>query len=294
MHLCFGPLDFGFITKMASSDTDSSDESTDDDVQLEAEVPAGTVSVARAKITRKRSVRSTGGKYGKRGKSDVKNVSLHDRITQFPNQNLTIREGKLFCNACRELVSTKKSILGNHVISKKHTKSKEELLKSKTKTTTIIEAFKAAENKQMQDSTLPMNEQAFCAEVVEDFLKAGIPIYKIDTLRPLLEKHGSRLTHSSHLRDYIPHILKKEIDQVKKEIASPSNNSEPSDGTCAQKTRDLSVIFDGSTRQGEAIVIIVRFIDDNWNIQQRLLKIDICAKSVNAYGLAQVLNESIS
>lgn len=57
---------------------------------------------------------------------------------------------------------------------------------------------------------------------------------------------------------------------------------------------ETSVIFDGTTRQGEAIVIIVRFNDDNWNIQQQLFKIYICAKSVNADGLAQVLNECLS
>ena len=29
-------------------------------------------------------------------------------------------------------------------------------------------------------------------------------------------------------------------------------------------TRDVFVIFDGSTRQGEAMAIIARFIDDQW------------------------------
>jgi hypothetical protein len=33
-------------------------------------------------------------------------------------------------------------------------------------------------------------------------------------------------------------------------------------------TRDLSIIFDGTTRQGEAIAIIVRFLDNNWMITQ--------------------------
>ena len=38
-------------------------------------------------------------------------------------------------------------------------------------------------------------------------------------------------------------------------------------------TRDMSVIFDGSTRQGEAIAIIVRLIDDQWAITQHLIRI---------------------
>ena len=65
-----------------------------------------------------------------------------------------------------------------------------------------------------------------------------------------------------------------------------------SDGV--QSTRDLSVICDGSTRLGEAIVIIVRFVDDNWSIAQLLIQIDICAKSVNAQELAHVLNGCLS
>ena len=58
-------------------------------------------------------------------------------------------------------------------------------------------------------------------------------------------------------------------------------------------TRDVSVIFDGSTRQGEAVAIIVRFIDDQWAITQRLIRIDVCSKSVNADELPKVLNEAL-
>ena len=58
--------------------------------------------------------------------------------------------------------------------------------------------------------------------------------------------------------------------------------------------RDLSVIFDGSTRQGEAIAIIVRFVDNGWNIIQRLLRIDVHSESVNANKLAEVLNQCLS
>ena len=50
--------------------------------------PAGP---ARATISRERTVRTTQGKYGKKGKSDVKKVSLHERLAEFPNGNLVIR-----------------------------------------------------------------------------------------------------------------------------------------------------------------------------------------------------------
>ena len=35
-----------------------------------------------------------------------------------------------------------------------------------------------------------------------------------------------------------------------------------------QNGKDLSVFFDGTTRLGEAMDIVVRFIDSDWQIQQ--------------------------
>ena len=87
---------------------------------------------------------------------------------------------------------------------------------------------------------------------MEEFLKAGIPIGKVDRLRPLLEKNGYRLTHSAHLGQYVSLIFKQEVERIKKELSLPGEDM----------TRDVSVIFDGSTRQGEAIAIILRFIND--------------------------------
>ena len=130
----------------------------------------------------------------------------------------------------------------------------------------------------LQTSTLPLEVRAFRVEVVEDFLKAGVSLHKIDKLRDLLERGGNRLTDSSHLRQHIPLILKQETERLKEEIA----------------TRDLGLIFDESTRLGEAIVIIARFVSDNWSIVQRLIRLDICAKSVNAQDLAYVLNDCMS
>ena len=79
--------------------------------------------------------------------------------------------------------------------------------------------------------------------------------------------------------------LKQEIEQIKQELEMPRQ---------VGLTRDISVIFDGSTIQGEAIAIIVRFRDNDCNITQRLVRIEVCSKSVNANQLAQVLNQCLS
>ena len=56
----------------------------------------------------------------------------------------------------------------------------------------------------------------------------------------------------------------------------------------------FSVIFDDSTRLGEALAIIIRFIDKDSNIQQRLFKLEILAKTVNAEELAQRLIQCLA
>ena len=97
----------------------------------------------RASIARDRSQKSTQGKCSERGKkTDVKKIGLHERLQSFPNEHLCIRGGKLFCNACHELLSTK-SILLNHCKSKKHAQGKEKFVKSKKRDVTITEALKA-------------------------------------------------------------------------------------------------------------------------------------------------------
>ena len=166
-------------------------------------------------IARARSLESTSRKYKRRGNGDTTNVPLHERVKQFPGENLIVREGKLFCSGCREIISSKKSVLKIHISSKKHHSGKEKLKKSKLKDQTIIETFRREGSS--KDSTLPVEECAYRLEVVSEFLKAGIPIGKIDMLRSLLEKNGYRLTGRSHLGQYVSMALKQEIERIKQD-----------------------------------------------------------------------------
>eukprot|EP00966_Prymnesium_polylepis_P321289 7377594-Prymnesium_polylepis.1 len=75
-------------------------------------------------------------------------------------------------------------------------------------------------------------------------LSAGVPMEKIDALRPLLERANNSLTDSSNLKMYIPKIETREVELLTKEI----------DG------QRVTIIFDGTTRLGEALVILIRWI----------------------------------
>ena len=83
--------------------------------------------VPRALISRERVPKGNTGKCKERGNSDPKNMSHRDRIEEFAGENLCLRGGKPFCNGCKEILGSKKSILKNHLASKKHAAGKEKL-----------------------------------------------------------------------------------------------------------------------------------------------------------------------
>ena len=90
----------------------------------------------------------------------------------------------------------------------------------------------------------------FRFEVVEAFL-AWMKHHpaKVDALRPLLEKYGHRLTNRAHLSELIPAVLENEKDKLKKEL---------------KDVKEASVIFDGTARLGEALAVIVRYVQENF------------------------------
>ena len=69
--------------------------------------------------------------------------------------------------------------------------------------------------------------------------------------------------------------------------------AEPGAPTNVACNRYYSFIFVGSTQQGEAIAIIIQFVNDQWEIVQRLVRIDIVAKLVTATQISQVLMETL-
>ena len=100
----------------------------------------------------------------------------------------------------------------------------------------------------------------------------------MDTFRDLLEENGYRLTDRRHLFDLLPFILKHEEEQICQEIAG----------------KHVSVIFDGTTHLGEAMAILVRFVSDEWSLEQRLLRVQILAKSMTGEEVARELINVLS
>ena len=236
---------------------------------------------AKSDLARKRKIekpKTTGADKKRKSSvpspSDPKTVSPSTRAKEFPGECLEVRQGKLFCAACREELSLKKSTVKNHISSgNKHSDAKARLARKEARERDIAQSLVAHDKEEQPAGTsVSMAERVYRVKVVENFLRAGIPLSKIDTLRALLEENGLRLTHSSHLADYIPLLLRQENELIRSEL----------EDEC------ISAVFDGTTRDGEALAIVVRFVKD-WKIEQRLVRLLLLAKPVTGDELAREL-----
>ena len=54
-------------------------------------------------------------------------------MKEFPDEHLSVSASKLFCQACREEISTKLSVLKSHVKSKKHAAAIAKMKKSEAR-----------------------------------------------------------------------------------------------------------------------------------------------------------------
>ena len=83
---------------------------------------------------------------------------------------------------------------------------------------------------------------------------------------------------ASNLSQLVPFIHQQEQISVKNEIDE----------------QEISIIFDGPTHVCEALVILVRFVDEKWNIQQRVVKLMLLAKSLTGEEVAHQLIVSLT
>ena len=121
--------------------------------------------------------------------------------------------------------------------------------------------------------TLPEDHRVYRIKALMAFLCAGVPLNKIEHFRPLLEEHAYSLGVRRAMSDLIPFVLQNEKAQLKKEIEG----------------REVSVIFDGTTHVGEAMAVLWRFVDSQWKIQQRLVRLMLLAKSMTGEEVAREL-----
>ena len=235
-------------------------------------------------LSRKRKVATNqppkGAKKSKgRNIGDPKSVSPSERLKQFPEECFKVSNNNLFCTACREPLSIKKSVIEGHIKSSKHIKGKDKLASKETRERDISEMLTQYDSRvHPVGETLPTSIRVYRVRTVTAFLKSGVALNKIDSFRDLLEENGLALSSSQHLRELIPPILCDERRTIGEEIAQ----------------RPVSLIYDGTTHVAEALVVILRFVDDHWTIQQRVVRLMLLAKSVTGEELAREIISILS
>ena len=230
-------------------------------------------------LMRKRKVRANNPPHtGARNKkpscsTDPKNIRAIDRVREFKDEMLTVSSGKLFCSACREELSLKLSIVKKHVQSSKHTKQKEQVAHGKSREHEIAAALKAYELKvHPSGETLSEPHKLYRIKVVTAFMTAGVPLSKVEFFRPILEENAYRLCERRGLFDLVPFVHSEEQNRIKANL----NES------------NVSVIFDGTTRLGEAMVVVLRVVID-FEIKQYLVRFQTLAKSMTGEEIAREL-----
>ena len=126
--------------------------------------------------------------------------------------------------------------------------------------------------------TLPMEHQIHRVKVVECFLRAAVPLSKIQHFRKLLEESGYRLADRRLMSELIPVVFKQEKSRIQSEVSE----------------QDVSVIFNGTSRLGEALAIVLRFVTCEWSIEQRLIKVQLLSKSLKGEEIARELIHTLS
>ena len=232
--------------------------------------------LARTRVVSSNNTKQNGRARGPRNapkkSGKMKSTYVETRIREFKEEPFRNSSNKLFCDACREEVSEKASVIKQHIQSKKHKSGVERLAKTKKRDVTVLEALKKYDEKVHPiGEMLSDNQRLFRIKTMKTFLKAGVPLQKLDDFRELLEEGGYRLTSVPNMRQLIPFVRKEEEEIIKGELAG----------------HNISVIFDGTTRLGEALAIVVRFVTADWEVKQRLVRLQLLAKSLKGEELAR-------
>ena len=284
---------------MAEMDTTGSDwtlpgdSTADSTAESTCESTAGTSSESSmpslhlrcprlSELCRRRAIQRNppSGKRRARGHGafDPKSVGPAQRVREFPGESLSVSNKRLFCNACREEVGLKRSVIANHVKSTKHVLGKQRLARKEASERDIASVLATTQGVHPRGETLSEDQRIYRVKVVKVFLRTGTPLNKLSHFRHLLEENALRLSDRRQMADIVPLIFQQEQDLIKQEISS----------------KYISVVFDGTTRVCEAMAIVVRYVDSEWCVQQRLIRLHLIEKSMTGEETARVLIDTLS
>jgi hypothetical protein len=228
-------------------------------------------SCPKSALARARAVPMNAGRHCPQGglvpSQDLIGMRLREHPASF-EKRLVNGKRRLFCIFCQSPVSPKADHVRDHLLTKKHVQREVSQIKtaeSDRKQRDYIRDYFDASN--AKGANLDLETLKFRFKTLESFLDNGIPLMKIDGMRPLLENYGKlTLTASTHLREYLPALLREEVKKLVDEC---------------KEAEWICVIFDGTTRVDEVFAIVFRWVTQDMIIVQRVVEIGKYAHSFN-------------
>ena len=122
------------------------------------------------------------GKKRSQGQSanDPKSVTPQQWVKEHNGECLCMSNKRLFCKAYREEPSLVSSSINNHIKSAKHREGKKRLESKEKRETDIAAALKISDSSNPVGQTLPQDQCIYCVKVVTAFLRAGVPLNKLE------------------------------------------------------------------------------------------------------------------
>ena len=224
----------------------------------------------------KQKAKPTAALLGKRTTKES-NVPITQRLHEFPNQSVMEDSvhNNIFCRCCKKgNLKNLKQTIAVHANSPTHKAALEAWIEKHATEKEVKEFlsdhFKSNPSEWM--SSLPEDVLLYRFNVMETFLAAGLPPTKIDDLAGLLK---GDVCDSSQMRLFIPKVEAFEFQRLRAEL----------------KGQKVSVIFDGTTRLGEAIVVVLRWCPKYFSgIKMRLVTVGTAEKHMDASELCAFIN----
>jgi hypothetical protein len=235
--------------------------------------------LSRSRAEKKKPPAVTRGRQVGPAKTQDSHVSIDERQKQFPNHYLLkdFLTGGLFCGACRKPLQNIKSSINSHIQTNGHVQAVNAKLRRNgddQKTKDVIEEYYTADADRAGTS---VDEECrlYRYRVMEASMAAGVAPNQLDKFRPVLERYGPALTDSSHLKMYVPLILKEEKSRQLKEL----------DG------QYVSIAYDGTAREGDAVNVVTRHCTPEFELVHRLVSFKTAAKHLDGKSSAALVTQ---
>ena len=222
----------------ASGDEDEASGDEDTENQEDALERIKSNLPKESNLSRKRKIKVTQGVNKRRKIKVTKSIlkkTAEDRVREFPDNFLSVRNGLLHCRACNlPDISLKKSTIKSHLQGETHKKNVTRRDRSQL---TLLDYKRIIVVNESEDatagSTLPLDVNAYRMTVAHALLKSGTPFSILDAdseFRQLLEDGHSSCPKQA-CSDLIPSLNKKEHLLTLEELNGATSFSISTDGT---------------------------------------------------------------